>query len=294
VLALVIVDTVLVLLLAGLVAGLLRSHADILRALHSLGVGVGDPSSDTEDGRAAPEREGVSPSVAAANGGANLMPTRSPLRFGPPLPAERDATSAHDIEGVAPDGAAIAVSIALARHFTLLAFLSSGCTTCAGFWRAMGSAGQTIPDGVRPVIVTKGPALESPREVQRRAPANVTVVMSSEAWDDYQVPGSPFFVLVDGHEHRRIGEGVAGHFEQVADLVRRALEDSRPPPGVPRPPGGDENRLDGRQRERRNDEALRAAGIHPGHASLYPRSLDEIFGGPMPTAVQGDSLDVDR
>ena len=42
--ALVIVSTFVVLLLGILVAGLLRSHADILRALHDLGSGVGDPS----------------------------------------------------------------------------------------------------------------------------------------------------------------------------------------------------------------------------------------------------------
>ena len=42
--ALVIVSTFVVLLLGILVAGLLRSHADILRSLHELGVGVGDPS----------------------------------------------------------------------------------------------------------------------------------------------------------------------------------------------------------------------------------------------------------
>src|SRR5271163_704216 len=44
VVALVIVSTFVVLLLGILVAGLLRSHADILRSLHELGAGVGDPS----------------------------------------------------------------------------------------------------------------------------------------------------------------------------------------------------------------------------------------------------------
>ena len=46
--ALIVVLTVLVFLLTILVAGLLRSHADILRALHSLGAGVGDPTSGDE------------------------------------------------------------------------------------------------------------------------------------------------------------------------------------------------------------------------------------------------------
>ena len=46
--ALVVVVTFVVLLLGVLVAGLLRSHADILRSLHELGVGVGDPASGSE------------------------------------------------------------------------------------------------------------------------------------------------------------------------------------------------------------------------------------------------------
>ena len=51
--------------------------------------------------------------------------------------------------------------------------------------------------------------------------------MSTEAWSDYEVPGSPFFVLVDGRSGRRIGEGVANHFSQVVELVRRAESDAR-------------------------------------------------------------------
>ena len=42
--ALVVVSTFVVLVLGILVAGLLRSHADILRSLHQLGAGVGDPA----------------------------------------------------------------------------------------------------------------------------------------------------------------------------------------------------------------------------------------------------------
>ncbi len=42
--ALAVVLSVVVLLLGVLVAGLLRSHADILKALHDLGAGVGDPT----------------------------------------------------------------------------------------------------------------------------------------------------------------------------------------------------------------------------------------------------------
>ena len=65
-LALVIVSTFVVLLLGILVAGLLRSHADILRSLHELGVGVGDP--------------------AAAGAAA---PVAAPVTLAPPAPGPR-------------------------------------------------------------------------------------------------------------------------------------------------------------------------------------------------------------
>jgi hypothetical protein len=48
VIALVVISMFVVLLLGILVAGLLRSHADILRSLHELGVGVGDPARHDE------------------------------------------------------------------------------------------------------------------------------------------------------------------------------------------------------------------------------------------------------
>ncbi len=258
-------DTVVVVLLAGLVAGLLRSHADILRALHSLGAGVGDPSAPAD------------PEVLTSDVTTAASPA-TPLHIGPPLPGERDSWSAHDIEGTDPGGDAVAVSVTHTAHLTLLAFLSSGCSTCAGFWAALGDADHGgLPTDVRAVVVTKGPELEIPAEVRRRAPPATTVVMSSGAWDDYEVPGSPFFVLVDGRTHRRMGEGVARQFSQVVDLVRRARADAEGPDRMPRP--GAVPRPDGKAREALNDQELIAAGIHPGHASLYPESLDDVFSG---------------
>jgi hypothetical protein len=264
VLVLVIMDTVVVVLLAGLVAGLLRSHADILRALHSLGAGVGDPSAVAD------------PSGRIGDVDAAPSDTGAPLHIGPPLPGDRDSWSAYDIEGADPHGDAVAVSVAHGNHLTLLAFLSSGCTTCAGFWAALGEPDSGgLPTDVRAVVVTKGPELEIPAEVRRRAPPGTTVVMSSRAWDDYEVPGSPFFVLVDGRTHRRVGEGVARQFAQVADLVRRARADAVATTVPTRP--GVASGLGGKAREALNDGELMAAGIHPGHASLYPESLDDVF-----------------
>jgi hypothetical protein len=247
VVAIVVTLAVVVALMGVLVTGLLRSHADILRALHQLGAGVGDPESDGAD---AGHHLGV------------------PVRMGPTLPPERGA-GAHDVAGVTPSGDALAIGVSRAGHATLLAFLSSGCTSCQTFWQALSvDPPPGLPQGIRPVIVTKGPELEIPAEVAARAPRAVPVVMSTQAWSDYEVPASPFFVLVDGASGRRVGEGVANHFPQVADLVRRAVgDDTRA------------GRLDGPAREADNDEALRRAGILPGDPSLYPGSLDDIFSG---------------
>jgi len=288
-LELVIVDTVVVVLLAGLVAGLLRSHADILRALHSLGVGVGDPSSGEPADADGPD------SVTDGDHPGRQSRDRTAARFhlGTAMPAGRDSVSAHDLTGVGADGEALHIPVTHTQHFTLLAFLTSGCTTCTGFWDALAEPERRgLPAEVRPVIVTKGPELELPAEVRSRAPSDVAVVMSSKAWDDYEVPGSPFFVLVDGRRSERAGEGVGRRFEQVAELVKRALADARSAEG---PSGrGPSARiafaggLDGGAREALNDRDLMAAGIHPGHPSLYPSSLDEVVAGPpVPGGSEG-------
>jgi hypothetical protein len=259
-----VVLALVVLLLGVLVAGLLRSHADILKALHDLGVGVGDPS-----GPAGSEHDHDVPG----------RPVAVPFTMGPQLPPERDSTSAPAIAGVTPVGDARAVAPAGSGGLTLLAFLSTGCASCAGFWESFRHPGRLgLPSGARLVVVTKGPDRELPGEVAALASPDLAVVMSSDAWTDYEVPGSPFFVLVDGGTGRRVGEGVASHFDQVADLVRRSGVDASAGAPAVRSDGG--VGLDGPARETANDAELRAAGILPGDPSLYPASLDELYGPP--------------
>jgi len=265
--ALVIVLALVVALLTVLVAGLLRSHADILKSLHDLGVGVGDPAEEGTDG-------------------ATSRPVTVPLTMGPTLPPGRDSTSSPTVAGVTPTGDALAVAPAGSPGLTLLAFLSTGCASCAGFWESFrDQSGLGLPPGTRLVVVTKGPDREIPGEVAALASPGLAVVMSSDAWTDYEVPGSPFFVLVDGASGRRIGEGVANHFRQVAELVRRAEVDA-----AAFAPGTRSERavgIDGPARESDNDAELRAAGILPGDPSLYPTSLEDLYGPPdarMPVA----------
>jgi hypothetical protein len=272
--ALVLVLTFIVLLLGLLVAGLLRSHADILKALHDLGAGVGDPVS------AGTETISHGRGVAAA-------PVRSPVTMGLALPAERNTHSAPAIAGMTPKGDAFAVSVSGHDQMTLIAFLSSGCSTCALFWEAFQRPDHLeLPAGIRLVVVTKGPELEISAEVRAKAHSELPVIMSTEAWGDYEVPGAPFFVLVDGKTGQRIGEGVANHFSQIIDLVRRAQIDSEQL-SVGSRSKSFASGLDGPAREAVNDQALRAAGIEPGHPSLYPTSVEDVFPDRTSQSAQG-------
>ena len=278
--ALVVVSIFVVALLGILVAGLLRSHADILRSLHELGVGVGDPAA---------------PPVSGATGAGSPAPVHlATPSSGPPL------GPAPAVAGVTPAGDARAVAVDNSDHLTLLGFLSSGCATCGAFWHALQEPEHLgLPDHTRIVIVTKGPDREVMAEVRARDGGRVPVVMSTEAWLDYQVPGSPFFVLVDGATGQKVGQGVASHVGQLAELVRRAEHDrgghdrgryDRGGHDRGSPPGGSnggagpaalgsglQTGLNGPAREAVADEVLRAAGILPGDPSLYPRTLEDVF-----------------
>ncbi len=229
-LTLVVLEAVVIAVLGVLVFGLLRSHADILRSLHRLG--------DSEDvGEAA-----------------------VPLRTRPGVPAPRaEGTTAVDISGNRPGGGAVKVAVVGVERQTLLAFLTSGCVTCAGFWKAFGED-RRMPAGVRLVVVTKGPEAESESTVAALAPTGVTIAMSSDAWDHYRVPVAPYFILVDGPSGRVAGEGAAATWRQMVSLLERAQADGSMANG----PVAD--------RETRD---LLAGGIGPGHPSLYPTGNDD-------------------
>ncbi|MBT8200846.1 MAG: hypothetical protein KJO36_10040, partial [Acidimicrobiia bacterium] len=165
--ALLILQSAVLVVVVILVAGLLRSHAEILRKLHDLGLG--------ESAGHDPEELRVAAGVAE--------PRLSP-------------DPASDIAGIKPDGSAAVVGIIGTQHPTLLAFLSTSCSSCRRFWEAFADPNLSLPHpDVRLVIVTKGPEAESESEVQRLGPAGVTTVMSTEAYEAYGVPVSPFFVM---------------------------------------------------------------------------------------------------
>jgi hypothetical protein len=247
--ALVVVEAVLLAVLTVLVAGLLRAYADVLRRLRALDGGGGD---------------GEDATGGAAAGGSHPVPFR--VAPGLPQPAADDAADwpeAHDVQGIGPDGGLVLVRTVGTAHDTALLFLSSGCTGCATFWdelrRPLGLAPET-----RVVVVTRGPEHEDRAEIADLAPPGVDVVLSTEAWSDYGVPGSPYVVLVSGSAGKVRGEGTGQSWQQVSGLLTRA--DGRAP--VTAGYGGAKPRAD-RERESDVDRELLAAGILPGDPSLY-------------------------
>jgi hypothetical protein len=231
---------VVVFLLTILVVGLLRSHGEMLRAFNEMGVTFGH---DAADGT------GTTTAIAA--------PARKPVPHASERVVEATGDGAvHDISGTTPRGGGIAVALTNRNERTLLAFLTSGCTTCRGFWDAFRND-PALPRAVdRLVIITRSNDEESPAALQNLAPDNHTVVMSSDAWNDYGVPVSPYFVLVDGPTGSIEGEGAASTWTQVGSLLARAEADIE------------------LENERRIDNELDAAGITPDDPSLYPHGID--------------------
>ena len=108
----------------------------------------------------------------------------------------------------------------------------------------------------RLVIVTKGSEEESPAHIDLLAPQGIPLVMSTQAFLDYGVPGTPYFVMVDGAAGIVTGEGSASDWDKLLDLMGFA--------------DGDVSLgADDQDRAERVDQELADAGIHPGDPQLY-------------------------
>jgi hypothetical protein len=235
-------EAVALVLLTLLVAGLLRSHAEILRLLDELGSAPGEPRA------AAPAARGEI--------------------FADGLPELRDArleAPAPEITGVSLYEEPMKISLTAGRQSSLVAFLSSGCLTCEGFWNAFSTdARPTIPGDARLVVVTKDSTHESPSRLRALAPSDIPVVMSTDAWEAYDVEVAPYFVFVDGESGMIIGEGAASAWQQVLALLNDALGDRAVVSNKRRRVLSSHT-----EREVRVNSDLAEAGIGPDHPSLY-------------------------
>ena len=260
-----IVALIAIAVLTLIVFGLLRTHADILRALNRAGISLDD---------------------SAASSTVGPVPVGGPTR----------TQTALDIAGTVPGGGPVSVSVGGAHH-TLLAFLSSGCRTCGAFWSEFKSPVLEIGgEATRLVIVAQDPAHDSESRLVELAPQGVRTVCSSAAWEAYGVPGSPYFVLIDGRKKTVVGSGTATSWPQVRRLLTQAIGDTKSNhagsndahssraksrgakssgahSGAARSGGGQSN---GGQSKNGVDAELAAFGIGPGHPSLYPPEVGSL------------------
>src|SRR5258708_6832393 len=181
--------TLVLVLLVVLVAGLLRSHAEILRRL-------GPPEEELPDGTG-----------------------------GLPAPQRRAGPLASELAGRTLDGDAIKIALGPASPPTLLAFLSSGCAVCESFWHDLraGLPLEDVPESLRLIALTKDPTHESPSRLRDLAGEDTQVLMSSAAWTEYRVPAAPYFVYVERGLVQ--GQGSANGWRQIASLLRDARAD---------------------------------------------------------------------
>ena len=185
--ALVTVETLLLGMLLLLVAGLLRSHAEILRTLSSPGSRYG--------GSDLPDEE-------------HFGGVREALEF----------------EGVTLAGEEILVSTIADKSRLLLAFLTSGCSSCRGIWHGLLHHADRLPPETSILVVTKDREEESISRLRKLGAADVPLVMSSPAWEAYRVPGSPYFVYLDGETVR--GEGSADSWQGALGFIEDEIADA--------------------------------------------------------------------
>lgn len=233
---LIVLETVLLLVLTVLVAGLLRAYATVLRRLHALDGG------------------------GASSGGPQTFAV-DPL----PAPAPRESwTTGHDVAGTTVGGEVVSTRVVGVEHDTVLLFLSSGCASCGVFWDEL-SRPVALPADTRLVVVAQGEEVESRAALASLAAPHLDVLLSTDAWRDYGVPGSPHVVFVEGRTGRIRGEGTGQSWTQVAQLLARATGDVTLLDGRPRAAKPDRDA----EVEAQVDRELMAAGILPGDARLY-------------------------
>ena len=169
---------------------LLRSHAEILRRL--------------ETARTA--------GAAAATG----------------RPPGRRRAWNEDLEGATPDGGARRLVLAPGSD-TLLAFLSSGCSTCVDLLE-VDVDDLPLPPGLRLVVVAKDRRLERLR-LFRPLVGRVEVLMSSAAWEQYRVPGEP--LLPPDRRLERQCDGRRPVMAPDPDRADPEWPNQQPAPGLP-------------------------------------------------------------
>jgi hypothetical protein len=153
--------------LALLVVGLLRSHAEILRALHDAGISL-DPASTTGPRHRAAAVPCRHQPLGHADVHLRHAAHHPHRRRGPRAPPAPPAAGPSTSPASPPTGGTRTVSVTPSDQATLLAFLTTGCATCADFWEAFAEGVSCLPD-TRARGGDQGPRAESPADVAAMA-----------------------------------------------------------------------------------------------------------------------------
>ena len=210
---------------------------------------------------------GLGPSAASRASGLEIRTSDS-------VPERGDAPPATDVSGVTLNGDAVQIGLGPGgRLRRLLAFLSSGCAVCEGFWRdfqAYAKAGRS-PSGARTCDRRQGLKPRAPGAPARARPRRCDARHVIGSVGGLRRPYHPLLRL----RRRRLAAGSTARarppagsrsprFSPTPLTTSRSLEPSRPrPPRGPRPLGGAERAL-------RAERELQGPVIGPGHPSLYP------------------------
>ena len=76
-------------------------------------------------------------------------------------------------------------------------------------------------------MVTKDAGLEDVDRIRQLASAELPVVLSSEAWDDYEVPGSPYVMVVSAAPGSVATEGSVATWDDLVRLARSVTAPGR-------------------------------------------------------------------
>ena len=223
---------VAVALLAVVVAAQGRALGSAARRLELLERKVGRQQRHGEGRPAASPEPAVTPVASATSPveapgptpGSAAGPGRRPTT-GPATAPEGDAV---DVRGTDPEGEPTTVPLEATAQPTLLAFFSTTCGICVGLWeRLLAGELDSLAPGVVPVVVTKDAGLEDVDRIRQLASAELPVVLSSEAWDDYEVPGSPYVMVVSAAPGSVATEGSVATWDDLVRLARSVTAPGR-------------------------------------------------------------------
>ncbi len=122
-----------------------------------------------------------------------------------------------------PDAAGQMVALGdFAGQKVLLVFSSMKCPACTEVWPHLKTCGERVGD-VQVVMISHGTVEENRQLMEEQGFDFPVLTWDDGVFEDYQVPGTPFFYVIDG-EGVIANAGFAGTLEQLEALVADSEE----------------------------------------------------------------------